>query len=72
MSSVPSLSRFSGELASDCNGSCTSGAVRGQKLRASKGFRLSQKLKQKKFQRWRFLDFNIKFKKPRIFYYKIT
>jgi hypothetical protein len=31
--------------------------VRGQKLRASEVLMLQEKLKQKKFQRWRFLDF---------------
>jgi hypothetical protein len=50
-------SPLEGERANDCNGSCTSGAVRGQKLRASEVLMLREKLKQKKFQRWRFLDF---------------
>jgi hypothetical protein len=31
--------------------------VGGQKLRASEVLMLQEKLKQKKFQRWRFLDF---------------
>ena len=52
-------SPLEGERANDCNGSCTSGAVRGQKLRASEVLMLQEKLKQKKFQRWRFLDFSI-------------
>jgi len=51
-------SPLEGERANDCNGSCTSGAVRGQKPTATTGLRLSQKLKQKKFHKWRFFDFN--------------
>ena len=41
-------------------------AERGQKLRASEILMLREKLKQKKFQRWRFLDFVFKifFKTP--------
>jgi hypothetical protein len=42
-------------------------AVGGQKARASMGLRLSQKLKQKKFQIWRFLDFVFKFCSNKIF-----
>ena len=41
-------SPLEGEQASDCNGSCTSGAVGGQKLTARTDLRLTQKLKQKK------------------------
>jgi hypothetical protein len=46
---------------------CASGAVRGQKNRASKVQMLQKKLKQKKFQRWRFLDFVFKFYSHKIF-----
>jgi len=44
-------SPLGGERANDCNGSCTSGAVRGQKLTATTILRLYQKLKKRKISK---------------------
>jgi hypothetical protein len=50
-------SPLEGERANDCNGSCSSRAVRGQKTTSNKGFKIISKAKRNKIKKSSFLEF---------------